>query len=180
LITTAFNLSSHPQSPFDVIALQNSSGESFTNLSMPVVVIMLSSVAIAIFGFIKVIGGKTNKTIFGTWDCGFGSLNERMEYTATSLSQPIRTVFKTLFKPHNQIQREFFGETNPYLVKALKVESVTKNIFEEKLYLPIISSSIFIFDKIRKIQSGKINSYLLYIMITIVLLLLFVRLSHNV
>jgi hypothetical protein len=103
-----------------------------------------------------------------------------MEYTATSLSQPIRTVFKTLFKPHNKIQRDFFGETDQYLLKALKVESTTKNIFEERLYLPIISSGIFVFDKIRKLQTGKTNSYLLYIMITIVLLLLFVRLSHNV
>jgi hydrogenase-4 component B len=180
LIASAFNLSSYPSSPFDVISLQNNSGKSFANLSMPVVLIMLSSVAIAIFGFIKVIGGKTRKTTFNTWDCGFGSLNERMEYTATSLSQPIRTVFKTLFKPHNKIQRDFFGETDRYLLKALKVESTTKNIFEERLYLPIISSGIFVFDKIRKLQTGKTNSYLLYIMITIVLLLLFVRLSHNV
>jgi hydrogenase-4 component B len=179
IITSAFHISSQPINPFDAITLQNSFGKSFANLSMPVVVIMLLSVAIAIFGFIKVIGGKTKKTTFSTWDCGFGNLNERMEYTGTSLSQPIRAVFKTLFKSHTQIQREFFGD-HKYILRTLKVESFTKNIFEEKIYLPIISSSILIFDKIRKIQTGKINAYLLYIMITIVLLLLFVRLSHNV
>ena len=179
VITSAFHISSQPINPFDAITLQNSFGKSFANLSMPVVVIMLLSVTIAIFGFIKVIGGKTKKITFSTWDCGFGNLNERMEYTGTSLSQPIRVVFKTLFKSHTQIQREFFGD-HKYILRTLKVESFTKNIFEEKLYLPIISSSIFIFDKIRKIQTGKINAYLLYIMITIVLLLLFVRLSHNV
>ncbi len=180
LLDTAFHLLPHPASPFDAITLQNNSAKSFANLSMPVVVIMLSSMAAAIFGFIKVIGGKTRKTTFSTWDCGFGSLDQRMEYTATSLSQPIRTVFKTLFRPHNKIQKEFFGGTDSYLLKTLKVESVTKNIFEENLYLPIISSCIYIFDKIRKLQTGKINAYLLYIMITVVLLLLFVRLSHNV
>jgi len=179
VITSAFHISSQPINPFDAITLQNSFGKSFANLSMPVVVIMLLSVTIAIFGFIKVIGGKTKKITFSTWDCGFGNLNERMEYTGTSLSQPIRVVFKTLFKSHTQIQREFFGD-HKYILRTLKVESFSKNIFEEKLYLPIISSSIFIFDKIRKIQTGKINAYLLYIMITIVLLLLFVRLSHNV
>ncbi|MDE1814027.1 MAG: hydrogenase 4 subunit B [Thaumarchaeota archaeon] len=179
VITSAFHILSQPINPFDTIILQNSFGKSFANLSMPVVVIMLLSVAIAIFGFIKVIGGKTKKTTFSTWDCGFGNLNERMEYTGTSLSQPIRVVFKTLFRSHTQIQREFFGD-HKYILRTLKVESFTKNIFEEKLYLPIMSSSIFIFDKIRKIQTGKINAYLLYIMITIVLLLLFVRLSHNV
>ncbi|MFN3654106.1 MAG: hydrogenase 4 subunit B [Candidatus Nitrosotenuis sp.] len=179
LIVTAFHLPTQPPSPFDSITTQNSSGGSFANLSMPVVVMMLASVAIAIFGFIRVLGGHTRKTVYGTWDCGFGSLSDRMEYTATSLSQPIRAVFKVFFKPHNQIKRESFEERNPYLLKTIKIETTTKNIFEDMLYLPVVSSFVFFFDSIRRLQTGKINSYLLYIMITIILLLLFVRLSNN-
>jgi hydrogenase-4 component B len=178
LISTAFHMSSQPPSPFDSLSIQNSSGKSFANLSMPVVVIMLSSVLVAIFGFIRVLGGKTKKTAYGTWDCGFGSLNERMEYTPTSISQPIRAVFKIFFKPHNQIEKESVGQ-NPYLIKTVKIETAIKNIFEELLYTPIVSSFIFFFDKVRRLQTGKINAYLLYIMITLVLLLLFVRLSDN-
>ncbi|HEU5488369.1 MAG TPA: proton-conducting transporter membrane subunit, partial [Candidatus Nitrosotalea sp.] len=179
LISTAFHMSSQLSSPFDAITIQNSSGKSFANLSMPVVVIMLSSVSIAIFGFIRVLSGNTKKTKYGTWDCGFGSLNERMEYTPTSLSQPIRAVFKVFFRPHNQTEKESFGE-NPYLLKTIKIETAIKNIFEDLLYIPIVSSFVFFFDKVRRLQTGKINAYLLYIMITLVLLLLFVRLSNNV
>ncbi len=179
LISTAFHLSSQPSSPLDSISIQNNSGKSFANLSMPVVVIVISSVSIAIFGFIRVLGGNTKKTTYGTWDCGFGGLNERMEYTPTSLSQPMRAVFKVFFKPHNQTEKESFGE-NPYLLKSIKIETVIKNIFEETLYAPIVSSFVFFFDKVRRLQTGKINAYLLYIMITLVLLLLFVRLSNNV
>ncbi len=178
LISTAFHLSSQPSSPFDAITLQNTAGTSFANLSMPVVLIILSAMAVAIFGFIRVIGGKTTKTICGTWDCGFGSLNERMECTATSLSQPIRAVFRVFFKPHNETNKEFFGQTNQYLVKTIKFNSVTKNIFEENLYQTIVNSTLFVLDRIHKIQTGKVNSYLLYILITAVLLLLFVRLNH--
>jgi len=178
LISTAFHMSSQPSSPFDSITIQNSSGTSFANLSMPVVVIMLSSVSIAIFGFIRVLSGNTKKTKYGTWDCGFGSLNERMEYTPTSLSQPIRAVFKVFFRPRNQTEKESFGE-NSYLLKTVKIETAIKNIFEDLLYTPIVSSFIFFFDKVRRLQTGKINAYLLYIMITLVLLLLFVRLSNN-
>lgn len=178
LISTAFHLSSQPSSPFDAMTVQNRSGMNFASLSMPIVIIIISSVAIAIFGFIRVLSGHTRKTTYGTWDCGFGSLNSRMEYTATSLSQPIRAVFKVFFKPHNQIERESFGEKNLYMLKTIKIETVTKNIFEDMLYLPIVSSFVFFFDKIRRLQTGKINAYLLYMMITIVLLLLFVRLSN--
>ena len=178
LITTAFHMSSQPSSPFDSIVIQNSSGTSFANLSMPVVVIMISSISIAIFGFIRALGGNTKKTKYGTWDCGFGSLNERMEYTPTSLSQPLRAVFKVFFKPHNKTEKESFGE-NPYLLKTIKIETAIKNVFEELLYTPIVSSFVFFFDKVRRLQTGKVNAYLLYIMITLVLLLLFVRLSNN-
>lgn len=178
LISTAFHMSSQPSSPFDSMTIQNSSDKSFANLSMPVVVIMLSSVSIAIFGFIRVLSGNTKKTKYGTWDCGFGSLNERMEYTPTSLSQPIRAVFKVFFRPHNQTEKESFGE-NPYLLKTVKIETAIKNIFEDLLYTPIVSSFVFFFDKVRRLQTGKINAYLLYIMVTLVLLLLFVRLSNN-
>lgn len=178
LISNAFHMPSQPSSPFDSISIQNSSGKSFANLSMSVVVIMLSSVLVAIFGFIRVLSGSTKKTVYGTWDCGYGNLSERMEYTPTSLSQPIRAVFKVFFKPRNQTEKESFG-ANPYLLKTVKIETAMKNIFEEILYTPIVSSFVFFFDKVRRLQTGKINAYLLYIMITLVLLLLFVRLSNN-
>lgn len=178
LISTAFHMPSQPSSPFDTLTIQNSAGTSFANLSMSVVVIILLSVSIAIFGFVRVLSSNTKKTKYGTWDCGFGSLNERMEYTPTSLSQPIRAVFKVFFRPHNQTEKESFGE-NPYLLKTVKIETAIKNIFEDLLYTPIVSSFIFFFDKVRRLQTGKINAYLLYIMVTLVLLLLFVRLSNN-
>jgi hydrogenase-4 component B len=177
LISLAFHLPLQPSGPLDTITLQNNA-KNTVHLSMSVVLILLVTIAVGAFGFIRTIGGKTSKTVYGTWDCGFGNLSERMEYTATSLSQPIRAVFKVFFKPHNVTDKEFFVPTNQYLIKSIKFNSKTKNIFEENLYHPIISSTLRIFDKIRKIQTGKINSYLLYIMITAVLLLLFVRLSH--
>jgi hypothetical protein len=54
------------------------------------------------------------------------------------------------------------------------VISTTRDIFDEKLYGKTISGSLFVLNKIRKIQSGKVNVYILYIMITLIALLLFV------
>ncbi|MDE1863230.1 MAG: hydrogenase 4 subunit B [Thaumarchaeota archaeon] len=178
LSASAFHLQYIPPGPFDAVSLQNASGRSFAGLSMPVVAIMLSCMALASLGFVRVMGGRTSRTAGGTWDCGFGGLDERMEYTATSLSQPIRAVFKTLFRPHSESDREPYEQANPYLVRSVRFNSSTRNIFEENLYNPLVSSTLLVLDKMRKIQTGKINSYLLYIMITIILLLLFVRLSH--
>lgn len=178
LITSAFNLKSFSSNNyFSSITLSNVSGSNFASLAPFTVLLMLASVTVSLYVFIKIIGKTTNERVFKTWDCGFGDLNERMEYSATSLSQPLRKVFKILYKPRNKITREFYAESNPYLRKTVKIDSTIRNIFEEILYAPIITASIFIFNKIRMLQTGKVNTYLLYIMITLVLLLIFVRIT---
>jgi hydrogenase-4 component B len=177
LIASAFDFPSSmkPASPFDNLSAGDESINHSASLSMPLVIVMLGCVALAAYGFSQVIGGKQRKTVYGTWDCGFGSLSERMEYTATSLSQPIRAVFKVLYKPQNNIQKEFHFDSNPYLPKSIKFDSSTKDVFAERLYSPLVNASIAILDKIRRIQTGKINAYILYIMITLLVLLAIVR-----
>ncbi|MBI2643366.1 MAG: hypothetical protein HYW92_03600, partial [Nitrosarchaeum sp.] len=92
----------------------------------------------------------------------------------TSLAEPIRRIFGVFYKPHNDIDVNFYTKENLYLKKSINVISTTRNIFDEKLYGKVISGSLFVLDKIRKIQSGKVNAYILYIMITLIALLLFV------
>ena len=41
-----------------------------------------------------------------TWDCGQRGLTPQMEYTATGFSKPIRMIFKALFRPRREVQRE--------------------------------------------------------------------------
>ena len=74
------------------------------------------------------------------------------------------------------VVREPYSSSNPYVQKSVRVESGTKDIFEERLYSPAVGAAVAFFDKIRRIQTGKVNAYLLYVMITLALLLLLVRL----
>lgn len=178
LIVTAFDLSSTPLSPFESISIINSDGNNFASLMMPVVLIILLSIFVAIFAFVRIMSGKTSTKKYGTWDCGFGSLSERTQYTATSLAEPIRRIFSTFYKPENKITVEFYSNQNQYLKKSINVNSTTRNIFEE-FYELIISVSLFVLDKIRKIQTGKVNAYILYMMIALVALLLFVGFTND-
>lgn len=169
-------------SPFSAITVPYGVGidgtKAMSNLSMPGVAIMMGSVAAAVLGFVTAAGSgrKVVRRVCNTWDCGFGEINARMEYTAASLSQPIRSVFKTLYKPHTAVHKEYHYNSNPYSKKSVHVESTTRDIFEEKLYSPSTRVAIAFFDKIRKIQTGKVNAYLLYVMLTLLLLLLLARL----
>ncbi|MDG6925999.1 MAG: hydrogenase 4 subunit B [Nitrososphaerota archaeon] len=147
---------------------------SVSSMSMPVVVALMGSAAAGLLGFTAVttgLSGKTARRINTTWDCGFGMLNERMEYTASSLSQPIRTVFKALYKPHTSIKREHYSDSNVYMNKSVSVVSETRDVFEAGLYTGAVRATESLFDKVRRIQTGKVNSYLLYIMVVLVLFL---------
>ena len=173
LIVSAFNLPYTPSSPFETISITNTVNNNFASIIMPGVLIIFISVLVGIFAFVKIIGGKTKTVKYNTWDCGFGNLSERTQYTATSLSEPIRRIFGVFYKPNNDIHTNFYTKENSHL-KSIHVISTTRNIFDEILYEKIISGILSVLNKIRKIQSGKVNAYILYIMITLIALLLFV------
>jgi len=170
LIVTAFNLSYTPLSPFEPLSIITEDGKSFASLMMPAVLIILLSVFVSIFVFVKIIGGKTSTKKYNTWDCGFGGLSERTQYTATSLVEPLSRVFAVFYKPKNEIINSFYSDQNQYLKKSIEVSYTTRNIFEE-FYDLVLSFNLYILNKIRKIQTGKINAYILYIMIALLSLL---------
>ena len=173
LISSSFDLSVVQANPFELL-VSNNADQSFASLSMSSVVIMLGCIAAGTFGFVRAISGKTKRTTNSTWDCGFGNLNERMQYTASSVSYPLRIIFKSLFRPTMQIQKELYGSSN-YVKKSITVNQATRDVFEQRLYQSIISGAIVFFGKIRLIQTGKVNAYLLYVMLILVILLIYAR-----
>jgi hydrogenase-4 component B len=108
------------------------------------------------------------------WDCGFGKLSARMQYTATSFAMPIRRIFGHLFaikekvdKPFNRSHRAFPKEIHYHL----KVDDLLWNW----LYNPIIVASFWISHHVGKLQRGRIQEYLTYSFITIIFLLVMTR-----
>jgi len=170
LIVTAFNLPYTPLSPFEPLSIITEDGKNFASLMMPTVLIILFAVFVSIFVLVKIIGGKTSTKKYNTWDCGFGILSERTQYTATSLVEPLSRIFAIFYKPKNEIINYFYSDQNQYLKKSIDVNSTTRNIFEE-FYDLTTSISLYVLNKIRKIQTGKVNAYILYIMIALLSLL---------
>lgn len=176
LITTAFSLPNTPIWIFDPVLLKNTTGSNFAGITMPMLIVIFTSVFVGLFLLIRFTSNNKTKLV-GTWDCGFGSLSKRTQYTGTSLTEPLRRVFGAFFRPTNEITREL--EQNQYNIKSINITSSTHNIFDEKLYPKITSTSLAVLNKIRKIQTGKVNVYVLYIMIALIALLLFAGVVIN-
>jgi len=60
--------------------------------------------------------------------------------------------------------------------ESVKIQISNKNIFEELVYGPIIRSVFKTYEKMKKFQTGKVNLYLLNVLVIIILLLIYVRL----
>jgi hydrogenase-4 component B len=106
-----------------------------------------------------------------TWDCGLRGLTPQMEYTATGFSKPIRMIFKALFRPRREVQREY--DFSPYFTTTLRFESHVEEVFQTRIYRPLNRLVLGVSRRLRALQAGSIQAYLIYIFITLLLLLLF-------
>jgi hydrogenase-4 component B len=116
-------------------------------------------------------GRQTKVRIGPTWDCGLKGLTPQMEYTATGFSKPIRMIFKALFLPRREVQREY--DYSPYFAKNLHFESHIEEAFVTRLYRPLNRGILRFSRRMRGLQAGSIQAYLIYIFITLLLLLMF-------
>jgi hydrogenase-4 component B len=106
-----------------------------------------------------------------TWDCGLQGLTPRMEYTATGFSKPIRMIFKALFRPRREVQREY--DFSPYFAKNLRFDSHVEEVFQTRIYRPLTWLVWRVARQMRALQAGSLQAYLIYIFVTLIALLLF-------
>ncbi len=123
------------------------------------------------FGLWLVLGRRTRVRIGPTWDCGLRGLTPQMEYTATGFSKPIRMIFKALFRPRREVQREY--DYSPYFAKTIRFESEIEEAFVTQIYRPLNRGILRVSRRMRALQAGSIQAYLIYIFVTLLLLLMF-------
>ncbi len=109
---------------------------------------------------------------YETWGCGQPVQTERNEYTATAFSKPFRMWLGSIFRPRREIQITYSGSS--FFKDKMVFESEIELIFEKYLYNPVIRVAIMVSRKMRIIQIGYIQTYLLYIFITLVIALIYV------
>ncbi|MCL4524712.1 MAG: hydrogenase 4 subunit B [Acidobacteria bacterium] len=127
---------------------------------------------------ILVIGSLTllashRKRVTATWGCGLPSLTSRMQYTATTFSKPLRMVFARVYKADRKI--EILPEDQPYSPESVSYRSVRTTSFERAFYRPAVERVVGLAHWLRLMQTGNIQVYLLYIFLTLVALLVFLR-----
>jgi len=116
---------------------------------------------------------KRRKRMARTWACGLPGLSTRMQYTSTVFSKPIRFVFARIYRPDRTVER--LPVDQPYFPASISYRSVRTTSYERALYRPFVDLIVSLAHRLRRLQTGNIQVYLLYIFLALVSLLAFLR-----
>lgn len=108
-----------------------------------------------------------------TWACGLPRLDSRMQYTSTAFSKPIRKVFAQVYRPDRAV--EILPSDDPYFPSSIAYRSVRTTSFERSLYRPAMDAIVATGHRLRRLQTGNIQVYLLYVFLALLGVLIFMR-----
>ena len=108
-------------------------------------------------------GRRVEQTV--TWGCGYAAPTPRMQYTASSFARPLTLLFRLFLQPRDEIHppRGLFP-------KHAALHTHTPDLFRRYIYEPLFLGIAWLASKLRWLQEGRIQIYVLYIALTILVL----------
>lgn len=103
------------------------------------------------------------------WSCGHPHLTPRMQYTATSFSQPLRHIFSDIYKPEEKIHRDELG--HHLLVKRVHFSVHIRDLVWDHLYVPVRRLTEQMANGVHWLHGQNIQGYLAFIFVTLLLLM---------
>ncbi len=122
---------------------------NFASISPLAILIVLIAGFFFIYSFSKIYGSKLPVRKEETWSCGVTPKAE-FQHTPTGFSQPLKVIFSELHTP--------------------------ESFYHNYIYLPIVNGLISFSHKIKPLQSGVLQIYLLYIFLALILSLAWIKL----
>jgi len=143
---------------------------SATLSPMGLLITMVVMLVAALF-FVKIIGGKRKTVYADSWDCGIPGLTHRMQYTATAFTKPLRIIYKRIYLPSRDLKVRY--TLRPFFVQSIRYGGEITPFFERYVYEPATRLIHGVASRVKLLQSGSLQLYLGYILITLILLLIF-------
>ncbi len=137
----------------------------------------LTCVGIAAAGLLALAGGlalwrraglaRKPADVQVTWDCGYARPTARMQYTASSFARPLTLLFTAFLRTRTAR----VVPLGPF-PQGAAVATETPDVFREALFRPAFRLAENALARLRWLQHGRVQLYVLYIAVTLVLLLL--------
>ena len=90
-----------------------------------------------------------------------------MQYTASSFAQPLTDLFRVFLGT----RREFAPPQGVLPAQACEFHSETPDVFTERCFRPVFAGIAWLMAHPRRLQHGRVQLYVLYVVLTLVALL---------
>jgi NADH:ubiquinone oxidoreductase subunit 5 (subunit L)/multisubunit Na+/H+ antiporter MnhA subunit len=101
-----------------------------------------------------------------TWGCGYAMPTAKMQYTASSFSEPLTRLFRRILGTSFREQRP-----GSYFPVTAHLASHTPDVIKEQGFLPVFAGARRGLQQLRWIQQGRVQLYLAYIFTALIVLL---------
>lgn len=116
--------------------------------------------------------GANRRAHSPVWSTGV-AFRPSMQYTGTSFSKPLRLFFGRVLLPERRIDVVYHGASP--LPRLVRYSGRVPALFEERFYLPLRTLALWGAGRLRLLQSGSVQAYLLYMMAALAVLLVVAR-----
>jgi formate hydrogenlyase subunit 3/multisubunit Na+/H+ antiporter MnhD subunit len=151
-------------SPADALAIQ--AGTSAGLLKVTLAAGVLAALVLGLVILRAVLLSRRSVRSAGTWDCGYTEPDARMQYTSSSFAQPLTGMFRFPLATH----RRWTPISAVFPVKA-EFSSHTPDLFTQGVFRPAFSGIGALLSRLRWLQHGRLQLYVLYVAATLLVLL---------
>ena len=133
------------------------------------VVALFMLIGVFLFAARRALTNTAPARITDTWDCGT-PLTPRMQYTATGFEAPIRFFFRGVLLSHKELIAEPISPENQWIARR-RLDSGMELLWERALYLPTALLVLRVASMVKRLQSGVIQLYLLFVVVTLAIVM---------
>jgi formate hydrogenlyase subunit 3/multisubunit Na+/H+ antiporter MnhD subunit len=147
-----------------VTAVLASSGDLLRMIALGAAIFLTCVVCLTILRRRLLAGRPVEEAV--TWDCGYAQPTARMQYTASSFAQPLTQLF-------GMVLRTCIRSVPPdgLFPRRASLTTDTPDAFREAAFRPVFAGIERAFDRLRILQQGRIQVYVLYIVLTLIVLM---------
>jgi len=147
-------------------------GQGYASVWAPGIFVLLVTLPILVWLAVRFGVSRRQKVrVSSTWDCGI-DLTERMEITSTGFARSIVSIFRGVLRPTAQHNVEYDEALTRYTPVSRRVLLGLVDVYHKYSYGPLYGAAQDLSRRVKGIQNGNINMYVLYIFVVLVITLL--------
>ena len=140
--------------------------QALGHVSPVLLALMLGFAMLLTFVIIRAVH-RTPVRAADTWGCGRVAQTPRMEYTASAFAEPLRRVFAELYRPTRDLTVTVHPDA-PRFVQSITYRSEVRPWMEHALYTPVIQTWRAVAARVRRLQTGSVHLYLVYVLLALI------------